>query len=223
MRECTFNCSEFLYDFTAERDIMRRAKERERARVAAVADAAGNDAPEGPMPRDASQIFESVRGGEVLQPIVCASNTTNLQPSTSVQAGTLTSFSEFENQTSTPFEDMELRTIDDMSELRTILQPADENTGSGAEVTETSAWSDRSSEIQPNAPPTSNVDTQRLQSVQGGSGSNKPIPKARPNHAAGQGQSPVPKPRNRPLQEQTPKPLAAKLPPGAQVRFDLCL
>lgn len=214
VRECTFNESDFRYNFATERDIIQRARERERARVTAVADAAADSTDE-PAPLAASQIYESVRGGDVLQPTVCTANMTPFLSAPSVQGSGLTSFSEFENQSSNPFEDMELRTIDDMGELRTILQP-------DVEAAETSMGiATDSSETQSHAQPTASLDTQRLIDVE--STSPKPIPRPR-LHPPGTGEigerqppSPVPRPRVRPSQEQNTRPTASRLPPGARV------
>jgi hypothetical protein len=199
--QCQFDPSNFYYDFHIEYDVVRRAQERERARLAAVADATDKSSnSDSPTPLAASQIYESARGDNVLQPTVCTADTTSsLTMTTPAQTSGLISYSEFENQSSNPFEDMELRTLDDMGELRTILQPAGDV-----------------SSVQP----VPDLNSQGSASVE--SAGAKPVPKPRlnvPNTNEGdQGKAPVPVPRPRVKSSQNDSSaMAVKLPAGAKV------
>jgi hypothetical protein len=198
--QCQFDPSNFYYDFHIEYDVVRRAQERERARLAAVADATDKSSnSDSPTPLAASQIYESARGDNVLQPTVCTADTTSsLTMTTPAQTSGLISYSEFENQSSNPFEDMELRTLDDMGELRTILQPAGDV-----------------SSVQP----VPDLNSQGSASVE--SAGAKPVPKPRlnvPNTNEGdQGKAPVPVPRPRVKSSQNDSSaMAVKLPAGAK-------
>eukprot|EP00118_Oscarella_pearsei_P026323 m.309764 g.309764 ORF g.309764 m.309764 type:complete len:436 (+) comp47661_c0_seq1:137-1444(+) len=188
VRHCTFNPGEFLYNFSLEKDVIRRAQERRKASLAQIAD---EQVERKRQPEGTNVVLAPTLSGGILLPTVLATvpgGQPPVQPAEERPARI--NFAEFEDQSSNPFEEVALQTIDDMGELRQILQPAgSETAGSDSTDQTTGAQSEGSPEQRKHKVPV-------------------PKPRVRPGQVGG----PVPKPRPRKGKGDAGR----RLPPGAK-------
>ncbi|XP_065837248.1 ubiquitin-associated protein 1-like isoform X2 [Oscarella lobularis] len=182
----SFNPRDYAYNFEREKDVIRRAEDRRRSSLAAIADQPDSDVPATGKPVSAANpVSASSLLHGILQPTVLTGTATAASGKSDDARKAIQqkiNYAEFEDQSSTPFEDVALQTIDDMGELRQILQPA----GAAVETEESSSTDGRCNVKQPPKP--------------------KPRVRSTPNAL------PVPKPRPRP--DNSPK--VTRLPPGAK-------
>ena len=118
----------FQYDSSLERDVVSKveafkASKQKQLDSASDESKAANESEETLVtPSTSNSIFSNV-GSEILQPVVACGMGHKKKDSFGGKGKNAFDISDFEGDTSTPFELVELQTINDMDELKNVLQP----------------------------------------------------------------------------------------------------
>lgn len=117
-----------VYDFSLEKDVIAKAdalkasKYKELESTSTESNVSSESQETKITPTTSSSIFSNV-GTEILQPVVAPGTGHKKKDSFGGKGKNAFDISDFEGDTSTPFELVELQTINDMDELKNVLQP----------------------------------------------------------------------------------------------------
>lgn len=117
-----------VYDFNLEKEVVEKAEaltasKQEKTEISSTESQAVKTSVEATsIPATQNSVFSNV-GSEILQPVVAPGRGHKKNDSFGGKGKNAFDISDFEGDTSTPFELVELQTINDMDELKNVLQP----------------------------------------------------------------------------------------------------